>query len=53
LDDEHVSAGRALVEAGLDLVGSLAVDTAVTELEPRLDLGGPVLPLARLVAALA
>ena len=53
LDDEHVRAGRALLESRRDLVGSLAVDAAVAEPEARIGLRRPVLPLALRIESVA
>ena len=50
LYDEDVGALRTAVETSSDLVGSLAVDAAVTKIERRVGPRGPVLPLALLVA---
>ena len=45
LDDQQVGAGDRLVEAGGDLVGALAPDAVVAELELGMSKPGPVLPL--------
>jgi hypothetical protein len=49
LDDERVGAGDAPVEPPLDLLGPLAVDAAVPEVETRVRPRRPPLPLASLV----
>src|SRR5207244_12412802 len=51
LHDEDVGARDATIQPGRDLVGALAVDPVVAELEPPVGPCGPVLPLARLVPA--
>src|SRR6266540_2341292 len=53
LDDENVRPARAGLEPGQDLIRPLPVDPEVPELEARVDVRRPVLPLTRLVAAAA
>src|SRR5205807_6812722 len=47
LHDQDVRTLRALVEPRCDLVGALAVDAAVAELELRIGARGPVVPAGR------
>ena len=49
LDDEHVGTRQDEVEPARDLVRALAVDRGRAELEPRVGLRRPPLPLAALV----
>jgi len=50
LDDQDVRAVGGLVEARQDLLGSLAVDAVVREVELRMAQRRPVLPLPARVA---